>query len=515
MYPDWLKKILIKAAVDGRLPHSEVQTVFTMQSQRHLVSSLVRPQSAFCGHHVSELEKEAASRSLRPCTAVPRQRGELTPKKVTRQRLSKPHLKASRDTDDRGKSILRILNSETSRSTNSSISSSELEMEVVSMVGREKTLNTSPAGEQAETKDPRHRAQSLKQHTSLEAWSTVSSHDSEEYDTDLDEKSTTAVKDASQLAVSEASGLDVYEEQCRKHGFVPISYMRRHLGKRHIRMRHHYLGGKAAQLLATAFKHNTVTECLDLSDNCLETSGAAALAYMMRENTFIVRLSVNDGISDLDLSWNSIRRKGAAALANGLKVNTTLEVLDLSWNGFGLEGAIALQKALQVNTSLRVLDISNNRLDAQCALKLAIGLRKNRGLETLILNLNPLGDEGIEAILKSVTAHPSMRLLSLEEMGINQTNLHRIKELEQDKGMIILHGGSGGYQRTSILMSVLRLFGRFLREHIVDLDAAFKQQDKDHSGVLTAEEIKQSLRTAGFRLTSVSRFIKLDVTLGM
>lgn len=111
-----------------------------MQSQRHLVSSLVRPQSAFCGHHVSELEKEAASRSLRPCTAVPRQRGELTPKKVTRQRLSKPHLKAaSRDTDDRGKSILRILNSETSRSTNSSISSSELEMEVVSMVGREKT----------------------------------------------------------------------------------------------------------------------------------------------------------------------------------------------------------------------------------------------------------------------------------------------------------------------------------------------------------------------------------------
>lgn len=30
------------------------------------------------------------------------------------------------------------------------------------------------------------------------------------------------------------------------------------------------------------------------------------------------------------------------------------------------------------------------------------------------LNLNPLGDEGIEAILKSVTAHPSMRLLSLE-----------------------------------------------------------------------------------------------------
>lgn len=53
-------------------------------------------------------------------------------------------------------------------------------------------VNTSPAGEQAETKDPRHRAQSLKQHTSLEAWSTVSSHDSEEYDTDLDEKSTTA-----------------------------------------------------------------------------------------------------------------------------------------------------------------------------------------------------------------------------------------------------------------------------------------------------------------------------------
>ena len=30
--------------------------------------------------------------------------------------------------------------------------------------------------------------------------------------------------------------------------------------------------------------------------------------------------SGNDGLNDLDLSWNSIRKKGAVALVNALKV---------------------------------------------------------------------------------------------------------------------------------------------------------------------------------------------------
>ena len=38
---------------------------------------------------------------------------------------------------------------------------------------------------------------------------------------------------------------------------------------------------------------------------------------------------------------------------------------------------------------------------------------------------------------------------------------------------------------------------------MIDLETAFHQQDRDHSGVLTAEETKQCLRIAGLRLTSV------------
>ena len=35
---------------------------------------------------------------------------------------------------------------------------------------------------------------------------------------------------------------------------------------------------------------------------------------------FFLLQSGNDGLNDLDLSWNSIRKKGAVALVNALKV---------------------------------------------------------------------------------------------------------------------------------------------------------------------------------------------------
>lgn len=43
-------------------------------------------------------------------------------------------------------------------------------------------------------------------------------------------------------------------------------------------------------LFLFCYQHNTVTETLDLSDNYLESSGAALLAAMLKDNSFIVSL---------------------------------------------------------------------------------------------------------------------------------------------------------------------------------------------------------------------------------
>ena len=63
-------------------------------------------------------------------------------------------------------------------------------------------------------------------------------------------------------------------------------------------------------------------------------------------------------LQTLDLSWNSLRLKGALAIAQGLKSNQMLKVLNLSYNGFGNNGAIALADALKMNSTLTELDIT-------------------------------------------------------------------------------------------------------------------------------------------------------------
>ena len=65
-------------------------------------------------------------------------------------------------------------------------------------------------------------------------------------------------------------------------------------------------------------------------------------------------LQVNDSLRELDLSWNSLRQKGAVGICSSLKENDSLEILDLSWNGLAFGGAVALKQALLVNNSLKV-----------------------------------------------------------------------------------------------------------------------------------------------------------------
>ncbi|GFS14079.1 leucine-rich repeat-containing protein [Elysia marginata] len=388
-------------------------------------------------------------------------------------------------------------------------------------------------------------------HPTLETWLTGIEHSSDEFDTDVEDSFDTS--------------------------FVPVSYLCRHLGERNIRMRHRYLGGTATKPLALAFKHNTVTENLDLSDNYIEGSGTTYIANMLKDNHFIVSLNLsnnfigrvgaeaiaemlesnttlkvlalsgnqltdkdaysfiqpfknnmslvsldlshnefsvlggihlggalgaNEGLMELDLSWNCLRKDGASAIANSLRLNTTLEVLDVSWNGFGIEGATALARSLPVNTTLKVLDLTNNRLDWKAAQKLAPGVKKNKSLETLILNMNPLGELGVESILKAVTGHSTIRCLGLEEIGLSKASVASIQQLEQKTGMIVMHGGLHGHDRTTAISNVTRLFNEFRSRKWQELRDLLSQHDEDKTGQVQVDDVKLCLRAAGLNLTN-------------
>ncbi|VDI35858.1 Hypothetical predicted protein [Mytilus galloprovincialis] len=222
-----------------------------------------------------------------------------------------------------------------------------------------------------------------------------------------------------------------------------------------------YLESEGARYVARMLKDNMFIVSLDISNNFIQRAGVAAIGDMLEYNTTLKTLAIagnqltdvdawhlveplktntsltsldlsnnnfgelggiylggalalNEGLLDLDLSWNSLRNKGAETIANALIKNETLEVLDISWNGFGERGMKEMQNSLKINKKLRVLDLSNNRINKKAASLLSIGIKQNTGLESLILNLNPMGDEGMESIINMVKLQPTLNYVSLE-----------------------------------------------------------------------------------------------------
>ncbi|GLE07958.1 hypothetical protein PINS_up018787 [Pythium insidiosum] len=102
-------------------------------------------------------------------------------------------------------------------------------------------------------------------------------------------------------------------------------------------------------------------------------------------------LNVNLTIQELDLSWNMIRFKSASPIANALQLNYNLRELNLSYNGCGDQGAIVLGHALRTNSSLVKLNLAYNSINARGGLALASGLIVNKGLRELILDGNAIG----------------------------------------------------------------------------------------------------------------------------
>ncbi len=127
----------------------------------------------------------------------------------------------------------------------------------------------------------------------------------------------------------------------------------------------------------------------------LETGGEA-LASMLRSNKFL---------TDLDVSWNKIRRDSAQDLAESLAENETLTSLNVAHNAFCDLPGQYLGISLATNTSLKVLDLSYNSLSPQAAIVIASAFSTNTTLHFLSVAGNPLGRTGAEALITAIRRH--------------------------------------------------------------------------------------------------------------
>ena len=83
-----------------------------------------------------------------------------------------------------------------------------------------------------------------------------------------------------------------------------------------------------------------------LPDSILGDAGAIALAEILKQNTTLEQLAIQD---------HNIGDKGAIALAEAIKHNTTVRLIDLSHNKIGEEGIVALVEAIKQNATIELV----------------------------------------------------------------------------------------------------------------------------------------------------------------
>eukprot|EP00948_MAST-09A_sp_MAST-9A-sp1_P001677 g1677.t1 len=139
--------------------------------------------------------------------------------------------------------------------------------------------------------------------------------------------------------------------------------------------------------------------CIGYKDSVKDNEGAEAIAYALKINKTLERLS---------LSKNDITDEGAEAMADALKVNETLDHLNFYSNRIEDQGAVAIADALKVNKTLVSLDLQGNGITDEGAEAIATALKVNKTLKYLHLCENKFGVRGLEAIADALEVNKTL-----------------------------------------------------------------------------------------------------------
>jgi len=112
-----------------------------------------------------------------------------------------------------------------------------------------------------------------------------------------------------------------------------------------------------------------------------------------------------------------LKDKALESIGTGLSINESLTWLDFSNNSLGDEGAAHIAHSLMYNRALTHLDLKSNGVHDHGAICLSTALVKNTTLRTLNLDRNTLGSTGGQELLKVYAMSPT-RGLSLSEADL-------------------------------------------------------------------------------------------------
>lgn len=128
-------------------------------------------------------------------------------------------------------------------------------------------------------------------------------------------------------------------------------------------------------------------------------------------------------LKSLDISWNYIRGLGAITITPAISQLTKLTKLNLACNNIGSNAlASNLVSALIVLTKLTVLDLSWNSIRAKGATALAPVLSKLTQLSELYISCNSIGSNGATILLPTLN--------NLECLNLSWNKIKNIDEIE-------------------------------------------------------------------------------------
>ncbi|CAM9413284.1 unnamed protein product, partial [Phaeothamnion confervicola] len=160
---------------------------------------------------------------------------------------------------------------------------------------------------------------------------------------------------------------------------------------------------EAAMFVRALWPSNTLTS-LDLSRNLI---GAQESLNYVRPSFYTGAEAIADWLqspgcrlTNLDLSWNTIRLDSAVTLGVALGKCSTLVRLDLGFNGLGCRGGEALAGALHTNSALTDLNIVSNGITPRAFFVLCQALLVNETLRSISMGGNLLGRVGARGVMQ-------------------------------------------------------------------------------------------------------------------
>ena len=190
----------------------------------------------------------------------------------------------------------------------------------------------------------------------------------------------------------------------------------------HLRMYGNDITDDCSSLIASLLSSKYPIIKLDIGDNKL--SDHINIFQSLNDNNIMTELSLS--LHSL-LGYSSLTLLDMKSLGKMLSINKTLTVLDISYNDIGSDGCQYLADCR--NISLSELIMSHCKLGVSGADKIGEMIHYNRSISSVDLSSNDIGDNGVEKLVGQLRGNTTLKHLNLRVNGITVIGAKHLKGL--------------------------------------------------------------------------------------